>query len=228
MACHFFSCSLFFFSSFKQVSSWSDQWAVSSGKAGTLTGCLCGPTSLWFDAEQYKMSHALIPLGSVHPPVLQPFGFQWLVSASRHASLLSNPLLSPSVVPSDGMIAIADICRLSWWSCMKTNDGRSRRRLSKVQWHDAGKSSNEQKGCNGKKNGMRGDKTDWRSGGGERRREAEKKEQLRADFASDGHITASHPQSTWVVGAFCQTHYVSCPLRHFMENVNVFAATAGL
>lgn len=62
---------------------------------------------------------------------------------------------------------------------------------------------------------------------GERGEETDKKEQLRADFASDGHITVSHPQSTGVVGAFCQTHYVLCPLRHFMENVNVFAATAG-
>lgn len=146
------------------------------------------------------MSHALIPLGSVHPPVLQPFGFQWLVSASRHASLLSNPLLSPSVVPSDGMIAIADICRLSWWSCMKTNDGRSRRRLSKVQWHDAGKSSNEQKGCNGEKkwNERRQDRLEEWRGREEKRNRKERTVESRFRFRwSHNCVTSTVHLSSW-------------------------------
>ncbi len=37
--------------------------------------------------------------------------------------------------------------------------------------------------------------TDWRNGRG-RGKETEKKEQLRADFATDGHVTVSRLQST--------------------------------
>lgn len=55
-----------------------------------------------------------------------------------------------------------------------------------------------------------------------------KKEQLRGDFCHDVHETVSHAQSTGVVEAFCQTHYVSCPLRRSAVNVNVCVAMSGL
>lgn len=92
---------------------------MSSGKAGTLTGCLCGPTSLWFDAEQYKMSHAWIPLGA--QSVRQFFGQSAKNDGSFfHLALPQDTPPSPVqslsssfVVPSNGMIAVADICRFS-------------------------------------------------------------------------------------------------------------------
>lgn len=39
------------------------------------------------------------------------------------------------------------------------------------------------------------EETDWRNGRGGGK-ETKKKEQLRADFATDGHVTVSRPQST--------------------------------
>lgn len=94
---------------------------MSSRKAGTPTGCLCGPTSLWFDAEQYKMSHAWNPLGALSVRLFRlaknDGSFFHLALPQDAPPLLSSPVqypLSPSsVVPSDGMIAVADICRLS-------------------------------------------------------------------------------------------------------------------
>ena len=84
------------------------------------------------------MSHAWIPLGTlVHPPGSSadrprttaplfvwhgprdtppppsPSPVQTLPSPPSHSSS------SSSVVPSNGMIAVADICCLSWWSCVK-------------------------------------------------------------------------------------------------------------
>lgn len=92
---------------------------MSSGKAGTLTGCLCGPNSLWFDAEQYKMSHAWIPLGALSARQFsgqQALNDGFFSSSAPPQDTLPSPVQSRSpspVVPSDGMIAVADIRRLS-------------------------------------------------------------------------------------------------------------------
>lgn len=76
------------------------------------------------------MSHAWIPLTlcwSFSQSALDEISSSRLSLPPRHApTLLSS---SPSsVVPSDGMIAVAHVCRLSWWSCVKTrrvDGGRS-------------------------------------------------------------------------------------------------------
>ena len=47
------------------------------------------------------------------PPPPSPSPVQTLPSPPSHSSS------SSSVVPSNGMIAVADICCLSWWSCVK-------------------------------------------------------------------------------------------------------------
>lgn len=116
MACHFFHVVSFFKTgkfvvgpmSCEQRESRHTDWLY-------VVPPLCG-----FDAEQYKMSHAWIPFGApsvhqfVHPMGERTTAPLSLFSLPPDSTLpLFNRFTSSSVVPSNGMIAVADVRRLS-------------------------------------------------------------------------------------------------------------------
>lgn len=107
---------------------------------------------------------------SVCPPVFPPIGKEWrllllpLGTAPRHAPpLLSNPFLHPLWSPSNGMIAVADICRLSWWSCVNTGGGMGRRKEDDRK--DGARKANEGVRKMSERKYER-EETDWRYGRG--------------------------------------------------------------